>query len=714
MRVTTNLPMGRNYSLAHRPAAQEIAADVKPVEVFKATEDGDFVQTKKVLFRKAQGFVKTGRQELAFVSPDGKKFTVMKKDGSVQFEHRVPEERLSEFWHVPEQNVYYLRSHETIEALDATTGEVKGSHAFDGKDLYYERTVVAENGNLLVSRHEGVVELTPEMKVRKIHKVPFDSGISAAKLEKMDQGHVLVRGDFDYELGILWRDQVVLLSKDDGRDSVTVDDHGRLWTAEGRIREERGGAKAVCFDPATGNINSFRTTKEMGAIIPLHDGRLLVHEDELADPRIRVYGPDGELLKKIHLGKGERYLRDFHLRHDQSAAYAITDHYPDDGPTRRELHRIDLEPESGVGGFLGRLSTSVGLGETAEVVYETRDESFIPLILDDGRMVMFKEESIDLLSPEGKIQNTVSNLRQLEPEIAGAQSAIRGLEFDLDGATSTVDETLGGGLRDYLEGANRRFGYETAAEPAKEVGLEGWTLSEADSSLQLSTRVKADEALAAMGLDDNQDYQELIKSGTLFQTEFYERMTTFPGLPGSKVAIGTDKATVYIANFEEVDERTAHAERGDYFTNAMPLNVGGKPHLVTGSKKGKLTWHDFSGERTQATAQPRVPTRPRWHPVLLWMAWALPAAPTSQPPGCAHPPPNAARPTPLPRRPGTQTRQRTAQKTWRSDPPAAPPQSHRPPRVRRWPTVGATQPQQPARRAPVEPPWSGPRSEPHS
>lgn len=596
MRVTSAISSAGAFSPLHRPATgTPDTAAVAPVEVFKATEDGEFVQTKKVLFRKAQGFVTTDRQELAFASPDRMKFTVMKHDGTVRFEHSLPNRGLSEFWHMPKQNLYYLRSDETLEAVDATTGEVKGSHTFDGS-IYYERACPAENGNMLVSRKEGIVELSPELEILKTHQLPYDD-YAEAKLDKMDDGHVLVRGN-NYQLGVHWRDNFVLISKDDGNDSVTVDDHGRLWTAEGRIWEKEKGCKAICFDPATGEIKTFRTSKETGAILPLHDGRLLVHEDRLADSRIRVYGADGESLKKVHLG-GDCHLRAFHLRHDQKAAYALTDHYDDHGPTIRKLQRIDLEPDTGLSGVLGRLSTSVGLGESAEVIYQTTDEEFMPLALSDGRMVMFKKKSIDILGADGKIEKTVANLRELEPEIAGTQSAARGLEFDLRGADSTVEETLSGGLRDYLEGANRLFSYETTANTAKPLGVEGWTLSEADSSLQLSTRVKADEAMAAMGLADNEDYQQLLNSGFLFKTEFYERMTTFPGLPGSKVAIGTNEATVYIAGFEEVDERKVFAGRDDYFTNAMPLNVGGQPHLVTGSKRGMLNWYDFSGDRTR-------------------------------------------------------------------------------------------------------------------
>ncbi|MCA9796534.1 MAG: hypothetical protein KC910_32220, partial [Candidatus Eremiobacteraeota bacterium] len=522
-----------------------------------------------------------GQPQMAFTSQDRRRLVVLDAAGKVKIDF-APDERVGEFCYSSQQQRFFVKTGTHLFSLDAASGQVQGQLDFEGTN--YSRVFWTDReGRPALIDGQTLHRLDANLGQVSQTQLPF----KVAKRFAFPGGTTLLYSDgYPEKLALLQAgDQAKELSDDAVERTITQSKDGDIWFVEGRIR---GGQRleVVRYTPATGQFHRFKSSSDASTILPLLDGRVVVYDDETTKPGLMIYDRDGHLEKRLALGH-ENFLRQFYLNHDQKKCYAVTDIYSDDhGPTRRLLLRADLEPEGGLSGWLSHAGAGLGLKDKAEVVYETSNEPFVPAPLDDGRILIFRKAGIDLLSPEGKVEQTFSDRAELLKAIPEPRVAAEGITLDF-----TAKSTVAGDFPHFYDSAAAQFDY---SQRETSVGLEGWSVDPRDSTLNHRTAVPTEKALAAMGLGGLEDYQKLLKSQAIFNTLLRNQVVPFPDSPGARIEVGTRELRAWFPADGQMQTRQFSLPGEAIYTCAIPCLVDGKPHLVAASSDSMLRCYDLS------------------------------------------------------------------------------------------------------------------------
>lgn len=576
----------RSLPAAAQPPTPKTGADTyAAAELFERQSKEEFTRITKLGIDDPERTLSLvsadGQPQIAFTSQDRKRLVVLDAGGEVKIDF-PSDEWVGEFCHSPQQQRFFVKTGTHLFSLDAASGQVKGRLDFEGTN--YSRVFWTDrDGRPALIDGQTLRRLDADLGEVSQTQLPFP----VAKRFAFPGGTTLLYGD-DYPEQLAWLgpdDQITVLSEDAVERTITQSKDGDIWFVDGRIR---GGQRleVVRYTPATGQFHRFKSSSDASTILPLLDGRVMVYDDETTKPGLMIYDRDGHLEKRLALGN-ENFLRQFYLHHDQRKCYAVTDIYSDDhGPTRRLLLRADLEPEGGLSGWLSHAGAGLGLKDKAEVVYETSNEPFVPAPLDDGRILIFRKGGIDLLSSEGKVEQTFSDRAELLATIAEPRVAAEGITLDF-----TAKSTVAGDFAHFYDAAAAQFGY---ARREQSVGLEGWSVDPRDSTLNHRTAVPTEKALASMGLGGLEDYQKLLKSQAIFNTLLRNQVVPFPDSPGARIEVGTSELRAWFPADGKMQSRQFSLPNGAIYTCAIPCLVDGKPHLVAAGSDSLLRWYDLA------------------------------------------------------------------------------------------------------------------------
>lgn len=514
------------------------------------------------------------RQRLTFTSDGGRKLVQLDRTGALRFQFTAPEgERIGEVLADERSGRFFLRTGQAVIAVDADSGRQEGRHDFDGFG-FQRRMTLDGRGGLLLGDEKHLIALDKDL----VAQDRVNLGFRVQSFFRSEGGPTVAVGDG--ELALLKAGGPQVVSRDAVPDTLVGGPGGKLWFVEGRIRSRGSRLSVACYDPATGGVSRFKSSSDAGRVVPLHGERLLIFDDRLAQPGLILSDADGGAERRVSFGR-DRYLRQFYLRHDESQAYAVLEHYPEDnGPTRTYLMKVDLAPR----GFLAGLASRVGLDEQAELVKEYVGEKILPMPLEDGRIVVFKEQGVDLLGPDGTPEGA-----ELPDVAAGA----RGITL-----SSTARSDVAGGRADFLRQAAECFKYPDSVR--SDLAVEGWSFSSRDGTLNHEVEVPAEDALRRMGLAQAEDYKLLLESQTLFSTVLHERVVPFPELPDARVEVGTQQIRAWISRGDELCERRLEVREPVHYLSALPLTVDGRPYLVAATSDGLLHWHDLADNRSRS------------------------------------------------------------------------------------------------------------------
>lgn len=532
-----------------------------------------------------------------FSEGDHAAVTCLASDGTVQWRYALPaKEKVGQLVPDPAHNRVLVRGGTMLASLDATDGQEKARKDFG--DLNFCRSVVAHsNGEIVVTQEKQMLRLEADGLTEIATR---DLGIRPHTAQEMPDGSMFLLADgCPAEALLLGPDgETRLETHYAGLGSTVVEENGNIWMVNdhdlGTVVDHRQRS-IIRYRASDRTLADFPATNETQAVVPRSDGSYLVFDDDLTHPSLILYSADGAKGPRFKFEE-EGFLRQFLVTEDEQHAYAVIDRYQSGNhQTERFLARFDLPAPGGrIGSPLGRLNP-FGQTQTARTIYQVGGQKqFLPAVLDDGRILVFRESGIDILHATGAVQKTVADVATLLPEIQGAKVVSRGMRL-----ASTQDPDLPRGLESVLEAATARFG--TAVPPSTPRAGE---VNPRDNCLDFPVALGSSEAAAMGGVPSRAEMEELLVDHRLLNFALADEVT-LPYPDGSgEVRLHQDRACVRVPDGAGgMQESHFTVEAGHTFTAAMPVRVGDHFCLAAGTSDGRLRWYE-AGSKVSG-----VPTR---------------------------------------------------------------------------------------------------------
>lgn len=560
-----------------------------------------------------------GESHYLFTSGDGRTISLMSKDGSPEIQVDLPGgEKAGQMEFSDKDGILYVKTDKGVHTFDPFTLSLK-----DSLPEYHRRMTLDKNGNVILAKGKKLRVLDSSLK----EKSSGDINFTPDEIKFLPDGTFMAT-DYNTMSSLLLKDKQgnrVFEKNNLKPHSTVVADDGNIFTVEAGIKGtgKEMNSQIVRYEPETGKISTFIVPEDTDSVIPLKDKSFIAHDDLMSHPRLMKLDKDGKmewnitfeepgtirknfpLMGKAQPGKkpgNARYyhfLRQTYVSKDEKQMFLVLAGSND----KSYLYKVDMEAGgSSPDKTPGKLSSRAAFQEIKELYHtEGDDNAFIPMILDDGKIVIFEEQSIHLLSPDGKELENYRNIDELKQDISGAGSIARRVNAGATGKSplSADKETLLKEVENIYGEANPSL--YTSNIPDKKVDDLGY--SPIDSTLNFSGEANEKTALEIMGMKDGKELEDLKKESALLNFAFAETievpLTRNPGL--DKALIHRKSISVCYDPTSGKGDNIFNAEESGIYSTVLPVTMGNRNVLFAGTSDGILHQYDMNaGEQTQS------------------------------------------------------------------------------------------------------------------
>lgn len=540
---------------------------------------------------------KDGKDHLYFTSGEGSRVSLMGEDGVLQMQSDLPSrDRAGQIAYSAGRDTLYVRGGNGLYALDPGDGKVTAK--LDFKRFGYDKCIfLNRDGDLLLATDDELKILDEQLKEKSSKYI----GFRPDEIGYLKDGTLMCRDDrCPAHILVTGPDGSKVIEEHNARLNSTVfTDDGRLYFVRETVRNNNNSPReVVSYDPSTGKLAAFATTKNADCAAPLSDGSTIVFDDRLARPRLILYSPGGEPQWQWSYKK-EGFLRQLLITTDEKTAYMVVDRYFDKSgtETERELYRLSLDRDSGL---MGKIASTVTCGRKndAELLYVSKGDgkTFIPGVFSDGRIVILQQDGIHLLSKDGREEKTYQSVEDLQKDLTpGAEIVSRGIKLGTSQGSNIKAESLFSYARS-VYGRNNPSAY-----PMQQAGAEKFGFCETDRTLNIGS--SADEALALqqMGLKDRQELQALQEGNSVLNFSLTKNIELpLPDSPG-KARVCRQSIEVEIPGAGTKADRVSFGVRDPLFYSCvLPVSTGKRNFVFAATSDGILHWYDVqSGKERQ-------------------------------------------------------------------------------------------------------------------
>ena len=542
-----------------------------------------------------------GKDHCVFTSRDGRTVNTISLDGQLEAQVELPgKESAGQVEFSPKTDTMYVRTGQGVHTIDPESGQLKDTHVFS-RFGYDRRLAIDKDGDLIMAEDGKLKNLDSQFNVKNSEEIGFRPdeikylpGNNLMLLDDSSPAHLMLKDASG---------NTILNEENLGLHSTIVTGEGTVFAVD-EFGIGSGKRDVIKFDPKTGNVSRFHVTKGTDTVIPLKDGSFIAYDNEkTARPRLIGYNKEGEAEWNITFPK-EGFLRQTYITGDEKQMYMVVANYKDDdrNPTST-LYRVNVE--KGASFFSKALGsfTSVGGSLEAKPLYTGKGDnnSVLPMILDDKRIVIFEEDKIQVLSPTGNKEKTFNNIDELKKELPDSTKSIAQRVF----TSYTAEKPLAADKITIMRHARQIYGnknpklYSTATHEANpnEMGY-----SDFDSTLNFQKDIDEQKAMDIMGVKNQDELAKLKEESTILNFALVENIDVpFPKKSNVEQAVVTkNRITIKYDPSTSQSDRSFGVREPVIFSTVLPVTTGNKNYLFAGTSDGTLHWYDLdAGEEKQ-------------------------------------------------------------------------------------------------------------------
>lgn len=591
-------------AVSDSPPVQKPALHADTATLFTRHSDGTFKEMVKfpcdepgrILTVKGQD----GKERYYFTSDDGKTITRASEDGQVETQYGTPcGDGVFQMQYSKRRHILYARGGAGIYALDPDSGKTLASYKFE-QFGYNRRILLDSEENLYLADNN-------ELKV-------FDDTLSEKSTTQIwfrpDSLHYFSDGSMMlFEEGC--DAHIVVISPD--KNKIIDEHHVKLETTvltdDGKLffLRSKGGSynkrpyDVVRYDPFSGKIDTFSTTKQADKVIPRSDGSFLIFDDKLARPSLISYSSQGDVQWNFSL-KDHGFFRQILITPDEKYVYVLFERYFENSEEgEHSLYQIDLSDE---GNIFERLSGSIlpkGHSKSGELIFKNavsrfQDRSyFLPQIMTDGRIVIITSRDIILLSGDGREEKRFASLGDLLRALPqGEKPVARAITIGLANAQDigTGWEALSNSAREVLKDGD----VSKYKMPQEFCSRQGSSFSSFDKTFNIVNTVDEATALQNMGLSSKKEIEALLDGHNLLNLVLTDTVEIpfhqDPTAPVGRITITRNSLDIEAPVNGSFKKKHYEARYRTIYTTVLPVTTGKRSFVFAGTDDGILHWYD--------------------------------------------------------------------------------------------------------------------------
>lgn len=561
---------------------------------------------------------KKGESHYIFTSGDGRTISLMSKDGVPEIQVDLPGiEKAGQMEFSHKDGILFVKTDKGVHTFDPFTLSIK-----DSLPEYHRRMTLDKNGDVVLAKGKTLKVLDSSLN----EKSSGDMNFTPDEIKFLPDGTFMAT-DYNTMSSLLLKDKEgnrVFEKNNLKPNSTIVADDGNIFTVEAGIKGpgKESNSQIVRYEPETGKISTFIVPEDTDSVIPLKDKSFIAHDDLMSHPGLIKFDKDGKMEWNITFGepgtirknfplmgkaqpgkkpgtpRSYNFLRQTYISKDEKLMFLVLAGSDD----RSYLYKVDME----AGGTSrdnapGKLSSRAASQEMKELYHiEGDNNAFIPMILDNGNIVIFEEQGIHLLSSDGKELKNYQSIDELKQDISGAESIAHRVNAGATGKSplSADKETVLKEIVNIYGEANPAL--YTSKIPGKKVDELGF--SSKDSTLNFSGETDEKSALEILGMN-GKELEDFQKESALLNFAFAETidvpLTENPGLEKAVVS----RKSISIRHDASSGNRDGlfNTDGPGIYSTILPVTMGSGNILFAGTGDGILHQYDMnSGEQIQS------------------------------------------------------------------------------------------------------------------
>lgn len=541
-------------------------------------------------------FRKDGDEQLLFTSGGRHTINVATKQGDLVARWDLPgKERAGQILYDSKNDSLYARTGTTVYSIDPDGGKIKSKYNLS--NFGFNRYIFLDkNCRLNLVEDNQLKILDKNLKQKSSTSI----GFIPDKFHYLPDGSlVLVNDSSPSHVHIQDKSGKVILSENRAKlNSIQITDRGEVTF----LRDKDLKSEVVKYDPQKGEVQTFSTTKDASAVASLGDGSTIVFDDRLSNPRLICYSADGDAKWNFSFDR-KGHLRQTYITADDQYIYAVLAEYTDDKPEPTSyLYRVKNDERGSILSWVTKSLTGIGSSKKGKMLYSSEGDSksFIPAVLDDGRMVIFDKGKIHLLSPKGEKIKSFSNVDKLLNEVLKKSKVVtRRVRTSV---TSTGD--LPADKKAVLLEAKRRFAKEHSGVYASSniTGFsEKYGFSATDSTINFRHDLDQKEALQILGIQNKENLGKMLEQDSLLNFVLKDRIDLkFPDPTRGEVRVGPNKLEVVDPGSGKLKSQF-RIEKNSRYTCVLLVSIGKHDYVFAGDSNGIVHWYDANSATTKQT-----------------------------------------------------------------------------------------------------------------
>ncbi len=531
-------------------------------------------------------------------------------------------ETVAEMDYAQKEGVIFVRTGREICSVDAFTGKLKNSRTL-GMSGYGKKMAISGDGELFIADGNRLRIFDGALN----EKSAEDIGFTPDTVRFLPDGTLMAEEE-NLKYSLMLKDargKRVLDKRNLHIHSTIVADNGNIFTVEAGIPGAKGGkdSQIIRFEPGTGQISTFRVTENTDCVIPLKDGSFIAYDDLLSNPRLVKFDENGNkkwnitfedpgtirqhfiqgggvpTAKKAGPAKSWHFLRQSYVSADDGKMFLVLG----SSDNNAYLYKIDLEADgSSPDKAPGKLSSKAASLEIRNLFQiKGDDNAFIPMFLDDGKIVIFEEQGIHLLSPDGKELKRYDNIDDLKREISGNETSARRVNT---GPSSKKE--LRGGKDAFLKEVESIYGEKNSALYTTKINgpkIDERGFGTSDSTLNFRGEGDNKTALQITDMKDGKELEKFKNDSKLINFAFAEGidvpLSNNPGL--DRAVVKRNSISIKQEPALGKGDRLILIDAPEEFSTILPVTSGEGNILFAGTTGGMLRQYDMNtGEQKQS------------------------------------------------------------------------------------------------------------------
>lgn len=572
-------------------------------QLIQLSDDGNHTRTIKIPCDRPDSIKlirnKNGENHCIFTSKDGRTINLIKPNGTAVSQLELPgKEKAGQLEFSEKDGTLYVRTGDAVHTVDPFSGQLKDSLLFG--DFGYDKRIAIDNsGDLLVAMNKELKVLDSNLNEKSKETI----GFRPDELKFLPNGAFIALEDGSPS-SLIIKDptgKTILDETNLELHSTMVAKNGQVFTVKDNKNKkyESTGHEVIRYDSGTCGLSRFKVPGKVDSVIPLKDGGFITYDDsDSTKPKLVGFDKSGDAKWNISL-KREGFLRQTFITKDEKQMYLVLCGYSEDNKKESisHLYRVNLEDGgSFLGKAFGSISPSGTALETVEIFKSKGDNNaMLPMVMDDGRIAVFEEKGIHLLSPSGKEEksfNSIDDLKREIPDKAEVTSKRVYTDYTAEKPLEADRNVVMRHARNVYTNKNPQL-YSTSIP---ETGINDYGYSSSDSTINFNDKIDEKEILDTLGAKDKVELAKLLEGSTLLNFALAESIDV-PFPKSSKVdrtVVEKNRITVKYEQSTGEKDYTFYLNQPIMYSSVLPVTAGDKNYLFAGSTDGKLHWYDLN------------------------------------------------------------------------------------------------------------------------